>query len=105
MVAKMQLRSDDDIRDSVLLELEWDPKITSNDIAVAVKDGVVTLRGARFDAVVKAATRPRHFHPMSVSLRMFPSSGQVCLYNQDQSATHKDAGKAKLLSLKNDALR
>jgi osmotically-inducible protein OsmY len=45
MVAKMQLRSDDEIRDAVLLELEWDPKITSNDIAVAVKDGVVTLSG------------------------------------------------------------
>jgi osmotically-inducible protein OsmY len=45
MVAKMQLRSDDEIRDSVLLELEWDPKITSHDIAVAVKDGVVTLSG------------------------------------------------------------
>src|SRR3989442_10059957 len=45
MVPKMQLRSNNDIRDSVLLELEWDPKITSKDIAVAVKDGVVTLSG------------------------------------------------------------
>ncbi|MCI0660220.1 MAG: BON domain-containing protein [Acidobacteria bacterium] len=43
--AKMQLRGDDDIRDSVLLELKWDPKITSPDIAVAVRDGVVTLSG------------------------------------------------------------
>jgi osmotically-inducible protein OsmY len=45
MVAKPQVRSDDDIRDVVLLELEWDPKITSDDVAVAVKDGVVTLSG------------------------------------------------------------
>jgi osmotically-inducible protein OsmY len=45
MVAKMQVRSDEDIRDSVLLELEWDPKINSHDIGVAVKDGVVTLSG------------------------------------------------------------
>jgi len=45
MVAKMQARTDEDIRDSMLLELEWDPKITSDDIAVAVKDGVVTLSG------------------------------------------------------------
>ena len=45
MVAKMQVRSDKDIRESVLLELEWDPKITSSDIAVAVKDGIVTLSG------------------------------------------------------------
>src|SRR4030081_1942871 len=33
------------IRESVLSELKWDPKITSPDIAVAVKDGVVTLSG------------------------------------------------------------
>jgi osmotically-inducible protein OsmY len=45
MVAKMQVRSDEDIRDSVLLELEWDPKISSHDIGVAVKDSVVTLSG------------------------------------------------------------
>ena len=45
MVAKMQVRTDEDIRDSVLLELEWEPKISSKDIAVAVKDGVVTLSG------------------------------------------------------------
>lgn len=45
MVAKMSVRSDEDIRESVLLELEWDPKITSNDVAVAVKSGVVTLSG------------------------------------------------------------
>src|SRR4030081_2606442 len=33
------------IRESVLSELKWDPKISSPDIAVAVKDGVVTLAG------------------------------------------------------------
>lgn len=44
--AKMHLRNDDDIRESVLFQLEWDPKITQpEDIAVAVKDGVVTLSG------------------------------------------------------------
>src|SRR5258708_11048027 len=42
----MQTRSDDSIRDDVLFELKWDPKIGSgSDIAVAVKDGVVTLSG------------------------------------------------------------
>ena len=39
------LRTDEDIRESVLRELKWDPQITSSDIAVAVKDGVVTLTG------------------------------------------------------------
>ncbi|HKX30818.1 MAG TPA: BON domain-containing protein [Blastocatellia bacterium] len=60
--AKMQLRSDDEIRDSVLLELKWDPKITSPDIGVAVRDGVVTLSGFvssywEKDAAEKAAKR------------------------------------------------
>ena len=42
----MQTRSDDSIRSDVLFELKWDPKIgSSSDIAVAVKDGVVTLSG------------------------------------------------------------
>jgi osmotically-inducible protein OsmY len=44
-IATKQVRTDDDIRDSVLEEIKWDPKITSPDIAVAVKDGVVTLTG------------------------------------------------------------
>jgi len=42
----MQTRSDDLISEDVLFELKWDPKIeSSSDIAVAVKDGVVTLSG------------------------------------------------------------
>lgn len=44
--ANMQTRSDDSIRSDVLFELKWDPKIgSSSEIAVAVKDGVVTLSG------------------------------------------------------------
>lgn len=44
--ATTQVRSDDAIRSSVLLELKWEPKLTHpEDIAVAVKDGVVTLSG------------------------------------------------------------
>lgn len=39
-------RTDASIRDAVLAELKWDPKLTAAaDIAVAVKDGVVTLSG------------------------------------------------------------
>jgi osmotically-inducible protein OsmY len=46
MATKTQTRSDNSLRDDVLLELKWDPKISSaSDIAVAVKDGVVTLSG------------------------------------------------------------
>ena len=59
---KTIVRSDDAIRDDTILELKWDPKITSPDIAVAVKDGVVTLSGYvssyyEKDAAEKAAKR------------------------------------------------
>jgi osmotically-inducible protein OsmY len=59
---KIQPRSDEFIRDDVVFELKWDPKITSKDIAVAVKDGVVTLSGFvssyyEKDAAEKAAKR------------------------------------------------
>jgi len=36
---------DQSIHEGVFTELRYDPKITSHDIAVAVKDGVVTLSG------------------------------------------------------------
>jgi osmotically-inducible protein OsmY len=62
MAALAELTTDDVIRSDVLLELQFDPKITSNDIAVAVKDGVVTLSGyvpsyLEKDAAEKAAKR------------------------------------------------
>ena len=38
-------KSDASIREDVVYELKYDPKITSSDIAIAVKDGVVTLSG------------------------------------------------------------
>jgi osmotically-inducible protein OsmY len=39
------MRLDDDIKRDVEMELRWDPDIDVSDIAVAVKDGVVTLTG------------------------------------------------------------
>jgi osmotically-inducible protein OsmY len=56
-------RTDTSILDAVISELKWDPKIaTPDDIAVAVKDGVVTLSGFvhsywEKDAAEKAAKR------------------------------------------------
>jgi osmotically-inducible protein OsmY len=62
MATTRQVRIDEAIREDVLLEFKWDPKIKSNDIAVAVKDGVVTLSGFvssfwELDAAEKAAKR------------------------------------------------
>lgn len=39
------MRSDSDIKHDVEDELRWDPNVNSTDIAVAVKNGVVTLTG------------------------------------------------------------
>ncbi|HYZ27344.1 MAG TPA: BON domain-containing protein [Geminicoccaceae bacterium] len=39
------MRSDEEIRRDVEAELRWDPDLEEADIAVAVKDGVVTLTG------------------------------------------------------------
>jgi osmotically-inducible protein OsmY len=38
--------TDDELRGHVCDELAWDPKIDSSEVAVAAKDGVVTLRGS-----------------------------------------------------------
>ena len=57
------VKSDASIREAVIAELKWDPKInSSDDIAVAAKDGVVTLSGFvhsywEKDAAEKAAKR------------------------------------------------
>src|ERR1700694_4207515 len=44
--ASITNRSDDAIRQDVMFELEWEPALAHSDIAVAVKDGVVTLAGS-----------------------------------------------------------
>ena len=60
--ANVTTRTDTAVREDVIFEIKWDPKITSTDIAVAVKDGVVTLSGfannyLEKDAAEKAAKR------------------------------------------------
>src|SRR5260370_7593288 len=39
------IRTDEDIRAEVIDELKWDTRVQSNEIGVAVKDGIVTLTG------------------------------------------------------------
>ena len=39
------MRTDNDIRTDVIAELHWDPSLKNQDIAVAVRDGIVTLAG------------------------------------------------------------
>jgi osmotically-inducible protein OsmY len=39
------MRADSDIKRDVEEELKWEPNVDATDIAVAVKNGVVTLTG------------------------------------------------------------
>src|SRR3954462_6544289 len=39
------MRTDQDIQEDVEQELQWDPDLDATNIAVSVKDGVVTLAG------------------------------------------------------------
>jgi len=39
------IRTDKEIQQAVLRELEWEPQVSSTEVGVAVKDGVVTLTG------------------------------------------------------------
>jgi len=55
-------KSDMELQDDVVAELRWDPSIRDEEIAVAVKDGVVTLAGTVYSyaqrrAAEKAAER------------------------------------------------
>lgn len=57
-------RADSEVREDLVAELEWDPQITSEDIGVAVKEGVVALSGfvnsyQEKDAAESAAKRVR----------------------------------------------
>jgi osmotically-inducible protein OsmY len=44
-IMENKMKTDDDIKRDIEAELKWDPDLDSTDIAVAVKNGVVTLTG------------------------------------------------------------
>jgi osmotically-inducible protein OsmY len=45
MVARVQMVPDNQLRERVMRELDWDPEITSTDIAVVVDEAVAALTG------------------------------------------------------------
>lgn len=70
------MKPDAELREDVIRELAWDPQVTDPDaIAVAVKDGAVTLAGrvpAYADglAAVRAATRVQGIRAVADELRL-----------------------------------
>jgi osmotically-inducible protein OsmY len=78
-LADVKTRTDSAIREDVVFELKWDPKITSKDIAVAVNDGVVTLSGfvpsyMEKDAAEKAAKRVYGVRAVANDIQIKPPS-------------------------------
>jgi osmotically-inducible protein OsmY len=72
-------RDDESIGEDVLSELNWDPKISSSDIGVAVKDGVVTLTGYvssywEKDEAEKAAKRVYGVKAVANDIKVTPPS-------------------------------
>src|SRR5258707_11764143 len=71
--------TDEAIRTAVLNELNWDPQIASRDIAIAVKDGVVTLSGTvptyfEKEAAENAAKRVYGVRGVANDIRVTPVS-------------------------------
>ena len=78
-LADVKTRTDSAIREDVIYELKWDPKITSDDIAVAVKDGVVTLSGfvssyMEKDAAEKASKRVYGVRAVANDIQVRPTA-------------------------------
>ena len=73
------MRSDEQIRDDILAEIDFDPKVEATDIGVTVKDGAVTLHGtvhSYFEelAVVRAAKRVKGVHAVVEEIKIKPLS-------------------------------
>jgi osmotically-inducible protein OsmY len=78
-VSVTSTRGDKSIREDVVSELQWDPKITSPDIGIVVKDGVVALSGYvgsywEKDSVEKAAKRVYGVKGVANDLEVTPYS-------------------------------
>ena len=67
------MKTDEQLKDDVTMELEWDPAIHATQVGVAVKNGVVTLTGhldtfAEKFAVEKAVSRVQGVQAIAVEL-------------------------------------
>lgn len=77
------MRSDEQIRDDILEEIDFDPKVESTDIGVTVKDGAVTLHGTVHSyyeelAVIKAAKRVKGVHALVEEIKIkYPSDSKI----------------------------
>jgi osmotically-inducible protein OsmY len=67
------MKTDEQLKDDVVMELEWDPAVHATQVGVAVKNGVVTLTGhldtfAEKFAVEKAVARVQDVQAIAVEM-------------------------------------
>lgn len=67
------MKTDEQLKDDVVMELEWDPAVHATQVGVAVKNGVVTLTGhldtfAEKFAVEKAVARVQGVQALAVEM-------------------------------------
>jgi osmotically-inducible protein OsmY len=96
----VQVRSDEDIQRDVLEELKWDTRVRPNEIAVAVKDGVVTLAGW-VDSYLKKVAAEEDAHRVP-GVKAVVNDIEVRLPGSAER-TDADLAKAVLNALKWDA--
>ncbi len=77
------MRTDQDIKDDVLAEIDWDPQIESTEVGVTVKKGAVTLMGTVTSyseklAAERAAKRVKGVHAIAEDIKVrYPSDKTV----------------------------
>ncbi|RAI03827.1 ornithine aminotransferase [Acuticoccus sediminis] len=77
------MRSDRDIKNDILAELEWDPEVEMADIGVTVVDGAVTLSGSvpsypERKAAERAAKRVKGVVSIAEDIRVRPANAPFC---------------------------
>lgn len=77
------MRTDDEIKDDILAEIDWDPQIESTEVGVTVENGAVSLYGsvnsyAERLAAERAAKRVEGVHAIAEEIKVnYPSSPKV----------------------------
>lgn len=77
------MRTDEQVRDDILAEIEWDPRIKSTEVGVTVKNGAVSLLGtvntyAEKLAAEEAAKRVRGVRAIAEEIKVkLPSSDRA----------------------------
>lgn len=91
MTSTPELRTDEQVQRDVLAELRWDARVQPNEVAVAVRDGIVTLAGfvdnyVKRWAAERAAQRVRGVVAVANDIEIRPPAGGAAPSDPDIAA-------------------